>query len=154
MVPDLIGKTPEEAAAIVAAAGFLHKLDSSRVVQCENASRLDGRIDCQDPVPGTIVTRYGSIQISVHRVQRISGAIVRSQLQALIGMTTDQAKAALAGYGHAAAVTVKPASRFYERCGDNRVCAFSAAESGIDVHDPITLYINPTVTISAPPPES
>ncbi|MGN6107044.1 MAG: hypothetical protein ACTHU0_18200 [Kofleriaceae bacterium] len=83
---------------------------------------------------------------------RIAGAIVRAQLQSLLGMTPEQAKAALASYGHIAEVTVKPASEFYERCGDNRVCAFSAAESGIDVHDPITLYINPGISISAPPP--
>lgn len=88
----------------------------------------------------------------IDRAPRISGAIVRVQLQALLGMTPEQAKAALASYGHVAEVTVKPASELYARCGDNRVCAFSAAESGIDVHDPITLYINPGISISAPPP--
>jgi hypothetical protein len=84
---------------------------------------------------------------------RIDGAIVRSQLQSLIGQEPAEAKKKLRGYGHDGEVKVEPGRHFYEGCGENRVCGFNVPESGMGVHDPIILYVNPGLNIAAPPPE-
>ncbi len=84
--------------------------------------------------------------------QSVSYAVGRSQLRALLGKTPDEARQALKGYGHDGKVTVEAADRFHDECGDQRVCGFSAAESGMSVHDDIILYVNPGLSISAPPP--
>jgi hypothetical protein len=146
VVPDLIGKTREEAAALVDAAGFTQPVESSRPVECEGAPQIDGLVNCQQPHAGEIVKNYTGVQINVYRTQRIEGAVVRAQLAALIGMTPDDARAALAGYGHDGVVSVEVGT-YDEACGMDRVCRLSVPESGMGIHDAIKLYINP------PPPE-
>jgi hypothetical protein len=73
----------------------------------------------------------------------IAGAIVRDQLVTLYGKTPDDAKAALAGWGHDGAVMVMTDDRHHDGCEVGRVCRFDRPESGMGVHDPITLYTNP-----------
>jgi hypothetical protein len=86
----------------------------------------------------------------------IRGAIVRSQLETLNGMTPDQAKAQLKQLGHDGKVSLGEVTNaggghaFVEACGVNKVCGTSGG-SGIGVHDDITLYLNPTLTIAPPP---
>jgi hypothetical protein len=58
-------------------------------------------------------------------------------------MTPDDARAALAGYGHDGYVSVDVASHYDAACGTDKVCGFDRPESGMGVHDAITLYINP-----------
>jgi beta-lactam-binding protein with PASTA domain len=146
VVPDLSGKTPEEAAALVEAAGFTGAVESSRPVECYDAPEVEGRINCQQPHAGETVKNYVTVQINVYRKQRIAGAVVRDQLLALIGKTPDEARAALAGYGHDGHVWVDMQDEYDADCGADRVCRFSAPESGMGIHDAITLFINP------PPP--
>jgi beta-lactam-binding protein with PASTA domain len=143
VVPDLIGKTPEEAAVLVADAGFTQAIESTRPVECYDAPEVDGRINCQSPAPGETVRSYTVVQINVYRTQRIAGAVVRAQLLALIGMTPDQARSALASYGHDGIVSVELRSEYDDDCGDGRVCGFNVPESGMGVHDSIKLYVNP-----------
>jgi|GEM_PF-5568352 len=87
----------------------------------------------------------------------IHGAIVRSQLETLRGMTPDEAKAQLKKFGHDGKVSLGEVTSsggghaFIESCGVNKVCDTSGG-SGIGVHDDITLYLNPTLTIAPPPP--
>jgi hypothetical protein len=76
----------------------------------------------------------------------IAGAVVRDQLLALIGKSPDDAKAALASYGHDGHVWVDMQAEYDADCGAERVCGFDVPESGMGIHDAITLYINP------PPP--
>jgi beta-lactam-binding protein with PASTA domain len=147
VVPDLIGTTPEEAAALVAEAGFTSSIESSRPVECYDAPEVEGRINCQIPAPGETVRSYTTVQINVYRAQRIAGAVVRAQLLALVGMSPDDARAALASYGHDGFVSVELHPEYDAGCDEDRVCGFDVPESGMGVHDAITLYINP------PPPD-
>lgn len=157
MVPNLIGKTPEEARALVKAAGFAGEPESTRPLECEGAPREPGLINCQDPDAGQIVERYRMITISVYREQVIHGAIVRRQLEALHGMTPEQAKQQLRKLGHDGQVNVGVVTdhgggqTYLEDCGENKVC-YTSGESGIGLHDNITLYLNPTLNIAPPPP--
>lgn len=143
LVPDLVGRTREEAAELVAAAGFTSGIESSRPVVCEGAPEVEGRINCQSPPAGAAVRPYTTIQINVYQRTRIAGAIVRDELLALIGMTPDDARAALAGYGHDGLVRVEMTMEPDAECAQDRVCGFDVPESGMGVHDAITFYINP-----------
>src|SRR5262249_10308908 len=100
MVPNLIGKTPEEARALVKAAGFTAEPEATRPLECERAPPEPGLINCQDPDAGQLVERYRMIAIAVYREQVIQGAIVRRQLETLHGLTPDQAKQQLRKLGH------------------------------------------------------
>ena len=151
IVPNLIGRTREEAMALVKAAGFTADVESSRPVECEDAPQVDGQVSCQDPPAGKIVSRYTTVQINVYQTRSISGAIVRAQLKALLGLPPDKAKAKLVSYGHDGEVTVARASKFVEGCGEDRVCGFDVSEAGIGVHDSITLYVNPGLKLARPP---
>lgn len=155
-VPDLIGKTRDEARAIVKAAGFTSEPESSRPLECEGAAHEAGKINCQDPEAGKVVQRYTMIQINVYEPHHIAGAIVRSQLDALRGMTPDQARQQLKKLGHDGKVTVGFVTdsggghTFIKECGQNKVC-YTSDEAGLGLHDDLTLYINPTLTIAPPP---
>ncbi len=154
-VPDLVGKTPEEARAVVKAAGFSAEIESSRPVECVDAPREPGRINCQDPEAGKLVARYTMIQINVYEAQRHDGRIIRDQLQSLRGMTPDQAKQQLKKWGHRGKVTVAVVSdtggghSFDKDCGENKVCDTSSAGMGLE--DDLILYLNPKLTIAPPP---
>ena len=156
-VPDLIGKTPEQARALVAAAGFNSEPEANHILECVDAARNEGLINCQDPEAGAVVERYSMIKIHVYREQVITGAIVRRQLEALRGLSPDEAKQQLKKFGHDAKVSVGVVTdsgggqTYIKACGQNKVC-YTSGESGIGIHDDVTLYTNPTLKIAAPPP--
>ena len=156
-VPNLIGKTPEQARALVKAAGFNSEPESNHILECMDAARDEGLINCQDPEAGAVVERYSMIKIHVYREQVIHGAIVRRQLEALHGLTPDEAKQQLKKLGHDGKVSVGVVTDFgggqtyIKACGQNKVC-YTSGESGIGIHDDVTLYTNPTLKIAAPPP--
>jgi hypothetical protein len=155
-VPNLIGKTPEQARALVKAAGFAAEPEATHPLECEGAPREPGLINCQDPEAGQVIERYRMITIHVYREQVITGAIVRRQLEALHGLTPDQARQQLKKLGHDGKVdigdvTTSGGSHAYlKECGQNKVC-YTSGESGIGIHDDLVLYINPTLKIAPPP---
>jgi hypothetical protein len=156
-VPNLIGKTPEQARALVKAAGFNSEPESNHILECVDAARDEGLINCQDPEAGAVVERYSMIKIHVYREHIIAGAIVRRQLEALRGLTPDEAKLQLKKLGHDAKVSIGTVTdsgggqTYIKACGQNKVC-YTSGESGTGIHDDLTLYINPTLKIAAPPP--
>ena len=87
----------------------------------------------------------------------IAGAIVRRQLEALHGLTPDQAKEQLRKLGHDGKVSIGEVTdsggghTYVKECGENKVC-YTSGESGIGLHDDLTLFVNPTLKIAAPPP--
>jgi hypothetical protein len=103
------------------------------------ATRADGERAASEPTSGSARSR-----------------IVRSQLEALHGLTPDQAKAQLKKYGHDGEVRLGVVTdmgggeTFVEACGIDKVCETSGS-SGISIHDDITLYLNPVLTIAPPP---
>ncbi|HUQ05180.1 MAG TPA: PASTA domain-containing protein [Kofleriaceae bacterium] len=152
VVPDLTGKTEEEALAAVKAAGFRTEAEA-KPLSCDGAPEVEGQVNCQSPAPGETVKAYAMVQYNVYRTQRISGAVVRDQLAALLGKTPTDARKLLESYGHDGRVKVEPDSKFHDGCADGRICDFSVSESGMGIHDEITLYTNPKLSISGPPPE-
>jgi hypothetical protein len=156
-VPDLLGKTPDEARELVKAAGFSHAPEAAGPLECVDAREDPGLINCQDPDPGKSVAEYTLIKIHVYRPQVLAGIIVRRQLASLHGLTPDQAKQALKKMGHDGPVEVRDVTdygggRTYDKeCGENKVC-YTSSESGIGIHDLLTLFINPTLKIAPPPP--
>jgi beta-lactam-binding protein with PASTA domain len=155
-VPNLIGKTPEQARALVKAAGFVNEPEATHPLECEGAPREPGLINCQDPEAGQVIERHRMITISVYREQVITGAIVRRQLETLHGLTPDQARQQLNKLGHDGKVTIGEVTdsggghTYLKQCGQNKVC-YTSGESGIGIHDDLTLYINPTLKIAPPP---
>jgi hypothetical protein len=155
-VPNLIGKTEEEARLLVKEAGFVHAPEGQTPLECVDAAREPDLINCQDPDPGTSLEIYQLIKIKVYRTQVIHGAIVRRQLESLRGLTPDQAKAQLKKMGHDGEVKIGVVTdygggqSYIKECGQNKVC-YTSTESGTGIHDPITLFINPTLTIAPPP---
>jgi hypothetical protein len=88
---------------------------------------------------------------------RIRGAIVRSQLETLWGLSPDEARQQLRKLGHDGNVSIGVVTdsgggqTYLKDCGENKVC-YTSGESGIGVHDDLTLFINPTLKIAPPPP--
>ncbi|HSS00398.1 MAG TPA: PASTA domain-containing protein [Kofleriaceae bacterium] len=156
-VPNLIGKTPEQARVLVKAAGFNSEPESNHILECMDAARDEGLINCQDPEAGAVVERYSMIKIHVYRGQVITGAIVRRQTESLRGLTPDEAKQQLKKFGHDAKVSIGVVTdsgggqTYIKACGQNKVC-YTSGDSGFGIHDDVTLYINPTLKIAAPPP--
>jgi hypothetical protein len=151
-VPNVIGKTPDEAREIVRAAGF-EGVESTRPVSCDDAPDEPGRINCQDPEPGKVVARYVNvIQINVAQSKHRAGIIMRDQLEAMVGLTVDQVKAQLKALGHDGKVIVEEghSGNLYDKeCGD-KVCEVSGG-AGIGLHDQVHIIINPKLTIAPPP---
>jgi hypothetical protein len=138
---------------VVRSAGFTQEVESSIVTECEDAPKVEGLVNCQNPPAGKLVKKYTLVQINVYTPTRLSSIIVRDQLASLIGKEPEQAKSTLRSYGHDGEVQVAPGPRFYDKCGENKVCAFNVSEAGIGIHDPITLFVNPGLKIAAPPTE-
>ena len=153
-VPNLIGKTEAEAIELVKAAGFNHPVET-RMLSCDNAAKVAGKISCQDPQAGQVVEKYALVQVEIYVPHVFKGMVVRDQLRTLIGLTPEQAKAQLVKFGHDGEVVIATVMNsgggesFVKGCGENRVCELSE-DAGMGIHDPITLYINPHLTIAPP----
>lgn len=112
-------------------------------------------------VPGRAIAASSSAPAagagaSASNEQIITGAIVRRQLEALHGLTPDQARQQLKKLGHDGKVSIGEVTdsggghAYLKDCGANKVC-YTSGESGIGLHDDLTLYVNPTLTIAPPP---
>lgn len=150
-VPNLIGKSADQAQKIVEKAGFLTELEVDTEPLVCDGPKDNGKIQCQDPAPGKLVDHYTYIHVAVYHAPDHSGRLLREDLAKLIGLTVDQAKAELKKMGHDGAVNVETEQQFVKKCGADKVCEVQP-EEGTGLHDDITLYINPKLTIAAPPP--
>jgi len=151
---DLDGKTADEATAALRAAGFISSPEVNRILlECEGSTKQVGRITCQSPKPGTLADRRAIISVTVYEgPHRISGALVRAQLEKVRGMTIADAKTYLKSLGHDGEVAIFEQPTFSNSCGVKKVCEVSP-EGGTGIHDRVTLVINPNanVDISLPP---
>jgi hypothetical protein len=72
----------------------------------------------------------------------IKGAIVRSQLEKIRGMTVPEAKKFLsAQYGFTGDIKVYTLQQHVANCEKDRICSWDS-ESGIGIHDDLTVYTN------------
>jgi hypothetical protein len=154
IVPDLIGKTLDEARATVQAAGFTSELESRELASCPDAApgaAVEGRILCQDADPGQPRNRHAPIQVVVYKPQRFPGQILQRQVAELVGLTVDQARQKLRGFGHDGAVKVVRLDQHRSGCAPERVCNVGPTFS-FGVHDEVQLWLDPKLDIAAPEP--
>jgi beta-lactam-binding protein with PASTA domain len=154
VVPDLTGKTREEAEAIVKQAGFTEGVESSRPGECGDEAPKDaGKIDCQIPEPGAHKKHYTIIEINVYEPQHLANMIVRSQLAQLIGKTPEEARRLLKSFGHVGRLAIEASKTYYEHCHPGRICDFNVAPAGAGVEDDMILYTQKELpSTTAPPP--
>jgi PASTA domain len=153
-VPDLTGKTLDEARAIVRAAGFTSELEDTELASCPGAApgaAAEGQILCQDPDPGQHRNRHAPIQVVVYKPQRFAETALQQQLLALRGLTVDEARVQLRRIGHDGPVKVVRLDKHVSGCAPERVCDVGRGRAR-DLHDEITLWLNPRLDIAAPEP--
>jgi hypothetical protein len=135
-VPNLVGKTEAEAAAMVKAAGFTNEMEHSQPVDCgDTAPKQAGKINCQSVEAGSKVARYTMIQVNIYEPQHFEGMLVRHQLEPLVGMTVDQGKTELVKMGFKGKVVVVNPFQFIDKCGMNKICGIEP-QDGISTTDP------------------
>jgi hypothetical protein len=154
IVPDLTGKTLDEARAIVRAAGFTSELEDTEQPSCPGVApgaAAEGQILCQDPDPGQQRNRHAPIQVVVYKPQRFAETTLQQQLLALRGLTVDEARVQLRRIGHDGPVKVLRLDKHQSGCAPERVCDVARGRAR-DLHDEITLWLNPRLDIVAPEP--
>jgi len=152
-MPDLNGKTREEAIAMVQAAGFKHEAEVQPIA-CNGPEQEVGKVDCQDPAPGKVVKAYTLVRFNVKEGSRLTGMFLRRHFESLKGMPVEQAKAQAKKDGHAGEIRVKEESEFVEGCKEKTVCSASderGGQSGMDSKDALILHTNKTLSIAPPP---
>lgn len=153
-VPHVIGKTADEARAMVKAAGFTGEVESDAALSCEpdpgDPPPSDGRVDCQSPDPGKMVSSYAIVKISVHEPARRATGLTSAELHKLIGMTVPEARQRLNELGHTGKINLRTTSRFLPDCRAERVCDYGP-HAELFARDDISLFLNkPKLDISAP----
>ena len=155
-VPNLVGKTAAEANALVLRAGFTAEAEIHGVALNEydddcQGSRADVPLDhvmCQDPAAGKVIDKNDRISVVVWMARR---SLKRRELDSLIGLTVEQAKAKVAGLGFTGRIAVKNLPTFVKECGFDKVCGHEP-ESGVSVKGELALFVNEKTKIAAPPP--
>ena len=154
IVPDLTGKTLDEARAIVQTAGFASELEYTELASCPDAAPRaveEGRILCQDPDPGQPRNRHTPVQVVVYKPQRFAETTLQQQLLALRGLTVDEARQQLRRIGHDGPVKVLRLDKHQSGCAPERVCDVVRGRER-DLHGEVQLWLNPGLDIAAPEP--
>jgi len=151
-VPDLTGKTLDEARAIARGAGFTSEVEASEQPSCAgSAPGVEGHILCQDPEPGQRTNRYAMIQVVIYKPYRPSGMILVPELAALRGLTVDEARQQLRALGHDGPVRIHMSDDFAKGCARDRVCDVGPGGAR-NLHDEVILFIRHPLDITAPAP--
>ncbi len=150
-VPNLIGKTPDEASKLVKAAGFSGDPESSRPIDCKDPPKVaDGHINCQDPPPGTKVSRYSIVQIAVYETP-VRHEITKDEVHSLYGKPVAEVKKALADWGYHGQISQQSAGTGNAHCTAGQVCEIMPS-SGFTLSAPISLSVAEELKIGGPPP--
>lgn len=153
-MPNLIGKTQEEAASAVKAAGFKMEMDATHL-SCVESPAPVGTVECQDPRPGDVVkANYTAVEIHIKRDSRMSGIIHQEDFRAMRGMTVDNAKAFAKKLGHTGQIRVKEMDDLVKGCAEKTVCSATdeyEGQSGMRMEDTLLLRTNKTVSTTPTP---
>lgn len=146
-MPDLTGKTAEQATAALRAAGFTGELEVDRAeLGCDvnGGPTGAGQIRCQRPEAGTPARRDGLVSVMTAKGRTALG---RAELDKAKGMTVDEAKQYFKSIGFDGTTNVyeQPAYQPYKNCAQGHVCDAGPGD-GISLHGELTLFVN------APPP--
>ncbi len=130
VVPDVMGKTADEARAIVKAAGFVRDVEISESLGCEGPHPA-GRIFCQSPAAGTRVGRNDWLQVAIPAaaMHLRPGFINADQLDPLVGLPLAEAKRRLKQLGHVGQVLLERDNKVSARCHDDLVCSLGLSGS-------------------------
>jgi serine/threonine-protein kinase len=142
-MPNLIGKTEDEARTIVQAAGIASDIEvNSHALECQDAAKDEGKINCQDPEAGQAVDRHAIMNVSVYHKQTHEGRYIREDTEPLIGMTLDQAKKRLAQLGFKGQIDVREDTDVTTttKCKYDTVCSIFPMEFQTDSQ--ITIRVN------------
>ena len=124
-VPSLIGKTADEAAALVKAAGFRNDMEQSAPVDCgPDAPREPGKINCQSPPAGSKQKAYAMVQVKVFTAQTHPGRLIAEDLVPLKGMTVEEGTAYLAKLGYHGEIKTTEPMQFIAGCAAGKICAY------------------------------
>jgi hypothetical protein len=135
VVPDVMGKTADEARAIVKAAGFHRDVELNESLGCPDAPRTAGRIFCQNPAAGTRVSRNDWIQVAVPApaMRLRPGYINYEQLRPLVGLPLPEVKRRLKQLGHTGHLQIEREGNVSATCHDDRVCSLTQeGDSAVD----------------------
>jgi len=156
-MPDLTGKTKEEAEATIKAAGFAHEVDSSGRIACAENTTAVGTVDCQDPEPGkSVKLGYTATQVHIKSDGRMAGIVHRDEFEKMRGMTVDQAKTFAKKIGHTGTVKIDVADEFMKGCTETTVCTATderGGQSGMSLGETLLLTTNKPAIKIAPPPD-
>jgi beta-lactam-binding protein with PASTA domain len=154
VVPDLVGKSPEEANAALHAAGFDNDLEvDSAALDCgDHPPKVEERhVLCQKPAAGEMLRRSGYVYVVTYHDARSKDVLYQDQLQSLIGLTIPDAKAKLKQMGYDGQLEIRVSATYQAQCGLDKVCG-TEPMTAVNKHDRLRLFVNPKVDIAAPPP--
>lgn len=155
-MPNVIGKTPDEARALVKATGFTSDVEINPGILCDRGlgdpPPKEGRINCQTPDPGKLASRYAMIQISVATRDQDAERLLPVDLKTVIGLTVEEARQRLKELGHVGNVKVRIVDEVKGCSADGRVCDYGPTAT-MTKHDEIQLILNRRkLDISTPAP--
>jgi beta-lactam-binding protein with PASTA domain len=144
-VPNLVGKTLDEAKALVKAAGFIAEPEDRPAEGCDDDKLPDyddGIIQCQSPHAGSVAdNKYLNIAVVVRHGGHKKGVLLISQLRPLMFHPLTYVKDALKKLGFDGAIDVK-ADWTSGGCEPDHVCSIEPMDN-VDIHGRITLSTPP-----------
>ncbi len=151
VMPNLVGKTFDEAVKICKAAGFVLPPEFGRPPDCDDsAPKVDGKIRCQDPEAGAKVGAHALIELSIYKAP-VRTNITADEGESLIGKTPDVAKKMLAGWGFRGKIRIQSSGTGNRRCSAGQICEIMpSAPFGLD--EDISFGVADELKITAPPP--
>ncbi len=90
---------------------------NTMALECVDAQRIDGHINCQAPEPGKLAYRSATVHVTVYNEPTHTGRLTLEQMQKCVGMTIPEAKRYLKSIGHDGEVTIREQHTFSEQCG-------------------------------------
>jgi len=148
-VPNLVGKTKEEAQDAANGAGFPQDLYVEEPgADCKGDVKEIGKVKCQSPAPGTMLGKFEHITVYINQPPPPK-TWSYDDTQKLIGLPLEEVKKRLADQGFKGKIELQEGD--YPHCKMGTVCEISPSSFGED--SSITLLWRPKkkADIAAPP---
>jgi len=147
-VPNLVGKSVEDAQDTANKSGFPRDLDKQRAgPDCKGTVTELGKVRCQSPAPGTLLGRYESITVFVNMPHEPKEWDYDDTAK-LIGLTVAQAKKQLADDGFKGKIEVQESSM--DGCKPGTLCDIQPRAFGEDASITFLARSNKKLEIKGP----
>jgi len=143
-VPDIVGKTQSEAEAAVASAGLRGGI---RIGNDPGTWDASTKVCSQTPGGGNQSASSLFVSVRMCVAERVS---TRDTDGDLTGMTVEAAKKEAERLSPGIKVKIYDAIPYDQNCKDGTVCRFDPRRWYVGKHDDVILYVNRTLSISAP----